>query len=91
MSFSRNSELVLREVNREVNSLGITEWYCPVPPPGSWFKVAREKWSKDGSVRRIYAWTAVAKNQAPVPVAPWKTRYYRCDGFTLLVIPDEYR
>ena len=68
------NEPILREVNGQV----ITEWYCPPPTGNTWFRVLQEEWR--GNVRMIYAWKA----SAPLP----KTRYYRCDGFTLMVVPS---
>lgn len=39
----------------------ITRWYCPVPPPGCWFRVLRDEWTTEPrgnlgrvSVRSVY-------------------------------------
>ena len=34
------------------------DWYCPVPPPGTWYQVIRDEWTEDRQdcpVRRVYA------------------------------------
>lgn len=29
-------------------------WHCEPPPPGAWFRIVRQEWNEDYSVRDIY-------------------------------------